>query len=75
MVTLQGRFRGLMAGIAVGDALGRPVEGSRAVPDWYVDDMLARSVSVDRVESVKGNVGVAALAEIREVLGLILDVN
>jgi mRNA interferase MazF len=34
-----------------------------------------RSVSVDRVESVRGNVGVAALAEIREVLGLILDIN
>jgi mRNA interferase MazF len=34
-----------------------------------------RSVSVDRVESVRGNVGVAALTEIRDVLGLILDIN
>ena len=34
-----------------------------------------RSVSVDRVESVRGNVGMAALSEIREVLGLILDIN
>jgi mRNA interferase MazF len=34
-----------------------------------------RSVSIDRVESTRGNVGVAALAEIREVLGLILDIN
>jgi mRNA interferase MazF len=34
-----------------------------------------RSVSVDRVESVRGNVGVAALSEIRQVLGLILDIN
>ncbi len=34
-----------------------------------------RSVSVDRVESVRGNVGAAALAEIRAVLNLILDIN
>jgi mRNA interferase MazF len=34
-----------------------------------------RSVSVDRVESVRGNVGVAALSEIREVLALILDIS
>ena len=33
------------------------------------------SVSVDRVESVRGNVGAAALTEIRDVLGLILDIN
>ena len=34
-----------------------------------------RSVSVDRVESVRGNAGVATLSEIREVLALILDIN
>jgi mRNA interferase MazF len=34
-----------------------------------------RSVSVDRVESVRGNVGGALLSEIRRVLGLILDIN
>ena len=34
-----------------------------------------RSVSVDRVEAVRGNVGLAALSEIREVLGLMLDIN
>ena len=34
-----------------------------------------RSVSIDRVESVRGNVGGAALSEIREVVGLILDIN
>ena len=34
-----------------------------------------RSISVDRAESVRGNVGAAALAEIREVLRLILDIN
>jgi mRNA interferase MazF len=34
-----------------------------------------RSVSVDRVESVRGNVGVVALSEIRKVLALILDIS
>ncbi len=34
-----------------------------------------RSVSLGRVESVRGNVGAAALSEIRDVLGLILDIN
>lgn len=34
-----------------------------------------RSVSVDRVESVRGNVGAAILTEIREVLSLILDID
>ncbi len=34
-----------------------------------------RSVSVERVESVRGNVGSAILSEIRDVLGLILDIN
>jgi mRNA interferase MazF len=32
-----------------------------------------RAVSVDRVEEVRGNVGGEALAQIREILGLILD--
>lgn len=34
-----------------------------------------RSVSVDRVESVRGNIGAVALSEVREVLGLILDID
>jgi mRNA interferase MazF len=33
-----------------------------------------RSVSVDRVENVMGNVGSTALSEIREVLALVLDI-
>lgn len=32
-----------------------------------------RSVSVDRIEAVRGNVGSSTLSEIREVLALILD--
>jgi mRNA interferase MazF len=34
-----------------------------------------RSVSVDRVEGVRGNIGGDALSEIRDVFGLILDVS
>ena len=33
-----------------------------------------RAVATSRIEERRGNVGVAALAQIREVLGLILDV-
>lgn len=33
-----------------------------------------RAVSADRVEGVRGNIGGAALVQIREVLGLILDI-
>ena len=33
------------------------------------------SVSVDRVGSVRGNVGAATLSEIRQVLALLLDIN
>jgi mRNA interferase MazF len=34
-----------------------------------------RSVSLDRVESVRGNVGSATLSGIRQVLALILDID
>lgn len=34
-----------------------------------------RSLSIERVESVQGNVGDSTLAEIRDVLGLILDIT
>lgn len=34
-----------------------------------------RSVSVERVESVRGNVGAATLTELRQTLGLILDIG
>ena len=34
-----------------------------------------RSVSVDRVETVRGNVGSVTLFEIRQVLSLILDID
>jgi mRNA interferase MazF len=34
-----------------------------------------RSVSVDRIEAVRGNVGSGVLTEIREVLALLLDIG
>ena len=34
-----------------------------------------RSVSVGRVESVRGNVGSTILAEIRQVLGILMDIT
>ena len=34
-----------------------------------------RSVSVDRIETVRGNVGPTTLSEAREVLALILDIS
>lgn len=39
---LRDRFRGLMVGTAIGDCLGRPVEGLRAVPDSYIDELIER---------------------------------
>ena len=34
-----------------------------------------RSISADRVEAVRGNVGPAALSEIRSIIGLLLDIS
>lgn len=41
-VSLLHRSRGLMVGIAVGDALGRPVEGHREVDPSYIDEITTR---------------------------------
>jgi len=38
-VSLRDRFRGLMLGTAVGDALGRPVEGHAQVSQTYIDEI------------------------------------
>lgn len=45
-VSLQDRFRGLMVGIAVGDALGRPVEGHHDVSPSYIDEITTRPRSL-----------------------------
>lgn len=46
MVSLKDRFRGLMVGIAVGDALGREVEGHRHVSASYLDEIKTRPRSI-----------------------------
>lgn len=46
VVSLGDRFRGLMVGIAVGDALGRPVEGRRRVPESYLEEIVTRPPSM-----------------------------
>lgn len=42
MTDLRDRFRGVLVGTAVGDALGRPVEGHRRPGLDYLDDMVGR---------------------------------
>ena len=39
-VDLQDRFRGALLGVAVGDGLGRPVEGHRAVSESYLIEVV-----------------------------------
>jgi mRNA interferase MazF len=50
-------------------------ETNRLESDSAAQCQHIRSVSVDRVESVRGKVGAATLSELRGVLGLILDIN
>lgn len=40
MTTLEDRFRGLMVGTAVGDCLGRPVEGHRSIGEAYLTEVV-----------------------------------
>ncbi|HLT96010.1 MAG TPA: ADP-ribosylglycohydrolase family protein [Acidimicrobiia bacterium] len=47
MTALRERFQGAMAGIAVGDALGFPVEGMETVPGGYPDDAFRRLEKFD----------------------------
>ena len=44
--TLRGRFRGLMVGTAIGDALGRPVEGHQQVSESYIEEIQTRPRSM-----------------------------
>lgn len=48
--------------------------GSGLAVDSAAQCQHIRSVSGDRVESIRGNVGASALSEIREVLSLIPDI-
>lgn len=46
MPDLKDRFRGLMVGIAVGDALGRPVEGHPRVSGSYLEEIRVHPLSL-----------------------------
>ena len=46
MTTLEDRFRGLMVGTAVGDCLGRPVEGHRSVGEAYLTEVVTNPPSL-----------------------------
>ncbi len=50
-------------------------QGTGLTADSAAQCQHIRSVSIDRVESVRGNVGTASLSEVREVLSLILDID
>lgn len=50
-------------------------EGNGLSADSAAQCQHIRSVSAERVEAVLGNVGPVALADIREVLGVILDIH
>lgn len=70
VVPLTSTIRAFGSEVEIHPDEGNGVEASSAAQCQHI-----RSVSVDRVESVRGNVGAATLAEIREVLSLILDIN
>ncbi len=70
VVPLTSTFRGFGSEVEIRADESNGLESDSAAQCQHI-----RSVSLDRVESVRGNVGVAALSEIREVLGLILDIN
>ncbi|MEX1133725.1 MAG: ADP-ribosylglycohydrolase family protein [Acidimicrobiia bacterium] len=59
-VNLQDRFRGLMVGIAVGDALGRPVEGHRQVASSYLEEMSRRLPSHVYTDDTAMSIGLAS---------------
>ncbi len=59
MTDLADRFRGVMVGTAVGDALGRPVEGQRRPHLDYLDDMVGRVAVVPYSDDTVLTVAVA----------------
>lgn len=59
MVTLDDRYRGLMVGIAIGDALGRPVEGHRQVSESYIEEIMTRPPSLSYTDDTAMAISVA----------------
>ena len=69
VVPLTSRVRGFASEIEIEADASNGLERRSAAQCQYV-----RAVATSRIEDRRGNVGAAALAQIREVLGLILDV-
>ena len=70
VIPLTSRIREFGSEVVVGAASENGLASDSAAQCQHV-----RSVSIDRVESVRGNVGLASLSQIREVLKLILDID
>lgn len=70
VVPLTSTFRGFGSEVEISADESNGLEFDSAAQCQHI-----RSVSVDRAESVRGNIGVAVLAKIREVLALILDIK
>jgi mRNA interferase MazF len=70
VVPLTSTIRGFSSEVVI------PADGHNGLDsDSAAQCQHIRSVSVERVEAVQGNIGAATLSEIRQVLGLILEIN
>ena len=69
VVPLTSHLRGFASEVEIDADPSNGLERRSAAQCQHV-----RAVSTSRVEDRRGNVGAAALAQIREVLGLVLDV-
>ena len=69
LVPLTSQVRGFASEVEIGADPSNGLDRRSAAQCQHV-----RAVATSRIEERRGNIGVAALAQIREVLGLILDV-
>ena len=69
VVPLTSQVRGFVSEVEIEADASNDLERCSAAQCQHV-----RAVATSRIEDRRGNVGAAALAQIREVLGLILDV-
>ena len=70
VVPLTSRVRGFSSEVAIDLDAVNGLEERSAAQCQHI-----RAVSIDRVDRVRGNVGPATLAQIRGVIGLILDID
>lgn len=70
VVPLTSRVRGFGSEVAIDPDAVNGLEERSAAQCQHI-----RAVSTDRVDRVRGNVGPATLAQVRAVIGLILDID